>query len=107
MDNKSVMVEAIKGAWLLHEDGMCPATFSIAVTSGVLHVLNHLMDEQATHEETKALLKERIAHQEGLEIRLGDAIRNKIDAEYRARNLQREIDTRQTYIEELEAGISI
>ena len=45
MNNKDVMVEAIKGAWLLHEDGMCQTTFSIAVTSGVLYVLNHLMDE--------------------------------------------------------------
>ena len=106
MNNKDVMVGSITEAWLLHGEGMCPTTYSIACTAGVLAVMNHLMDEQAAHEETKALLKERMAHQEGLEIRLGDAIRDKMDAEYRARNLQREIDARQNYIEQLEAGLS-
>ena len=106
MNNKDVMVGSITEAWLLHGEGMCPTTYSIACTAGVLAVMNHLMDEQAAHEETKALLKERMAHQEGLEIRLGDAIRDKAGAEYRARNLQREIDARQNYIEQLEAGLS-
>ena len=106
MNNKDVMVGSITEAWLLHGEGMCPTTYSIACTAGVLAVMNHLMDEQAAHEETKGLLKERMAHQEGLEIRLGDAIRDKMDAEYRARNLQREIDARQNYIEQLEAGLS-
>lgn len=103
MNNKDVLVGSITEAWLLHRQGMCPTTFSIACTAGVLAVMNHLMDEQAAHEETKALLKERMAHQEGLEIRLGYAIRDKVDAEYRARNLQREVDFRQAYIEELES----
>ena len=106
MNNKDVMVGSITEAWLLHGEGMCPTTYSIACTAGVLAVMNHLMDEQAAHEETKALLKERIAHQEGLELRLGNAIRDKVDAEYRAQNLQREIDARQNYIEQLEAGLS-
>ena len=106
MNNKDVMVGSITEAWLLHERGMDCTTYSIACTAGVLAVLNHLMNEQAAHEETKSLLKERMAHQEGLEIRLGDAIRDKVDAEYRARNLQREIDARQNYIEQLEAGLS-
>ena len=107
MNNKDVMVGSITEAWLLHGEGMCPTTYSIACTAGVLAVMNHLMDEQAAHEETKALLKERIAHQEGLELRLGNAIRDKVDAEYRAQNLQREIDARQNYIEQLEAGLSV
>ena len=106
MNNKDVMVGSITEAWLLHERGMDCTTYSIACTAGVLAVLNHLMNEQAAHEETKSLLKERMAHQEGLEIRLGDAIRDKVDAEYRARNLHREIDARQNYIEQLEAGLS-
>ena len=106
MNNKDVMVGSITEAWLLHGEGMCPTTYSIACTAGVLAVMNHLMKEQAAHEETKGLLKERMAHQEGLEIRLGDAIRDKVDAEYRARNLQRELDARQNHIEELEAGLS-
>ena len=106
MNNKDVMVGSITEAWLLHGEGMCPTTYSIACTAGVLAVMNHLMKEQAAHEEAKGLLKERMAHQEGLEIRLGDAIRDKVDAEYRARNLQREIDARQNYIERLEAGLS-
>lgn len=106
MNNKDVMVGSITEAWLLHEQGMCPTTYSIACTAGVLAVMNHLMDEQAAHEETKGLLKERMAHQEGLEIRLGDAIRDKADAEYRARRLQCEINARQTHIEQLEAGLS-
>ena len=107
MNNKDVMVGSITEAWLLHGEGMCPTTYSIACTAGVLAVMNHLMDEQAAHEETKALLKERIAHQEGLELRLGNAIRDKVDAEYRAQNLQREIDARQNYIEQLEAGLPV
>lgn len=102
MNNKDVMVGSIKEAWLLYKQDMCPTTYSIACTAGVLAVMNYLMDEQAAHQETKALLKERVAHQEGLEIRLGDAIRDKVDAEYHTRNLQREIDARQTYIDELE-----
>ena len=106
MNNKDVMVGSITEAWLLHERGMDCTTYSIACTAGVLAVLNHLMNEQAAHEETKSLLKERMAHQEGLEIRLGDAIRDKVDAEYRARSLQCEINDRQTYIEQLEAGLS-
>ena len=106
MNNKDVMVGSITEAWLLHERGMDHITYSIACTAGVLAVTNHLMDEQAAHEETKGLLKERMAHQEGLELRLGDTIRDKVDAEYRARNLQREIDARQNYIEQLEAGLS-
>ena len=106
MNNKDVMVGSITEAWLLHEQGMCPTTYSIACTAGVLAVMNHLLDEQAAHEETSGLLKERMDQQEGLVIRLGDAIRDKVDAEYRARNLQREIDARQNYIEQLEAGLS-
>lgn len=103
MNNKDVMVGSITEAWLLHGEGMCPTTYSIACTAGVLTVMNHLMDEQAAHEETKSLLKERMANQEGLELRLGNAIREKVDAEYRARTLQREVDTRKNYIE---AGLS-
>ena len=104
--NNKIISDCIKQSWLFYTEDMCQTTFSIGSMSAVLSMLSHLMDEQAAHEETKALLKERMAHQEGLEIRLGDAIRDKVDAEYRARNLQREIDARQNYIEQLEAGLS-
>ena len=114
MNNKDVMVEAIKGAWLLHGEGMCPTTYSIACTAGVLAVMNHLMDEQAAHEETKALLKERMANQEGLELRLGNADRRRdeaiaarLGAEAQVGRLQSEIDARMIYIEKLELRRSI
>ena len=102
MNNKDVMVGSITEAWLLHERGMDHITYSIACTAGVLAVMNHLMDEQAAHEETKALLKERIAHQEGLELRLGNEKRARTDVEYDLRVLQSEIGERQSYIEQLE-----
>ena len=114
MNNKDVMVGSITEAWLLHEHGMDHITYSIACTAGVLAVMNHLMDEQAAHEETKALLKERMAHQEGLEIRLGQSERARSEAvDYLAQadsqvnRLQSEIANRQTYIEELELRLSI
>ena len=102
MNNKDVMVGSITEAWLLHGEGMCPTTYSIACTAGVLAVMNHLLDEQAAHEETKSLLKERMTHQEGLELRLGNAERTRIDVECALRDLQSEIGERQTYIEQLE-----
>lgn len=110
MNNKDVMVSSITEAWLLHEQGMDCTTYSIACTAGVLAVMNHLMDEQAAHEETKALLKERMAHQEGLEIRLGlseqarsEAMNHLGRAVSQVNHLQSEIANRQTYIEELES----
>ena len=102
MNNKDVMVDSLRKAWELYDDDMCATSFSIAATAGVSIVLSHLKKEQEAHEETKALLKERMAHQEGLEIRVGNAFRDKVDAEYTVRNLQREFDARQNYIEELE-----
>ena len=114
MNNKDVMVGSITEAWLLHEQGMCPTTYSIACTAGVLAVMNHLMKEQAAHEETKALLKERMANQEGLELRLGDADRRRdeaiaarLGAEAQVGRLQSEIDARLIYIEKLELRRSI
>ena len=114
MNNKDVMVGSITEAWLLHGEGMCPTTYSIACTAGVLAVMNHLMDEQAAHEETKALLKERMANQEGLELRLGNADRRRdeaiaarLDAEAQVGRLQSEIDARMIYIEKLELRRSI
>ena len=110
MNNKDVMVGSITEAWLLHGEGMCPTTYSIACTAGVLAVMNHLMDEQAAHEETKSLLKERMAHQEGLEIRLGNAEKRKdeaiaarLSAVAETSRLRSEIAARQTYIEGLES----
>ena len=114
MNNKDVMVGSITESWLLHGEGMCPTTYSIACTAGVLAVMNHLMDEQAAHEETKALLKERMANQEGLELRLGNADRRRdeaiaarLDAEAQVGRLQSEIDARMIYIEKLELRRSI
>ena len=114
MNNKDVMVGSITEAWLLHERGMDHITYSIACTAGVLAVMNHLMDEQAAHEETKALLKERMANQEGLELRLGNADRRRdeaiaarLDAEAQVGRLQSEIDARVIYIEKLELRRSI
>lgn len=113
MNNKDVMVDSITEAWLLHEQGMDCTTYSIACTAGVLAVMNHLMDEQAAHEETKALLKERMAHQEGLEIRLGNAEKRKdeaiaarLSAVAETRRLQSALDARQTWIEELESRVA-
>lgn len=113
MNNKDVMVSSITEAWLLHGQGMDCTTYSIACTAGVLAVMNYLMKEQSAHEETKALLKERMARQEGLEIRLGNAEKRKdeaiaarLSAVAETRRLQSEIDARQTYIEQLEAGLS-
>ena len=114
MNNKDVMVGSIKEAWLLYSPAMCPTTFSLACTASVLAVMKHLMDEQAAHEETKALLKERMAHQEGLELRLGNAEKRKDEAiaarlstEAQASRLRSEIDACLTYIEELELRLSI
>ena len=114
MNNKDVMVGSITEAWLLHERGMDCTTYSIACTAGVLAVLNHLMNEQAAHEETKSLLKERIANQEGLELRLGNADRRRdeaiaarLDAEAQVGRLQSEIEARVIYIEKLELRRSI
>ena len=112
MNNKDVMVSSITEAWLLHGEGMCPTTYSIACTAGVLAVMNHLMKEQAAHEETKTFLKERASYQEGLEIRLGNAEKRKDEAiaaqlvaEAKASRLQSEIDACLTCIEELESRI--
>jgi len=113
MNNKDVMVGSIKEAWLLYSPAMCPTTFSLACTASVLAVMKHLMNEQAAHEETKALLKERMAHQEGLELRLGQSERARSEAvdflaqaDSQVNRLQSEIANRQTYIEELESRIA-
>lgn len=113
MNNKDVMVSSITEAWLLHGQDMDCTTYSIACTAGVLAVMNYLMDEQAAHEETKVLLKERMAHQEGLEIRLGDAEKRKdeaiaarLNAVAQTSQLQSEIDACLMYIEKLELRLS-
>ena len=113
MNNKDVMVDSIRKAWELYDKDMCATTFSIAATAGVSLVLSHLTKEQAAHEETKALLKERMAHQEGLELRLGQSERARSEAvDYLAQadsqvnHLQSEIDARQMYIEKLELRLS-
>ena len=110
--NNKIISDCIKQSWLFYTEDMCQTTFSIGSMSAVLSMLSHLMDEQAAHEETKALLKERMAHQEGLELRLGQSERARSEAvDYLAQadsqvnRLQSEIANRQTYIEELESRI--